>query len=566
MKFVNGYRMMWVLVGFVVAIVLSGGRAKADFTFSEPMNLGPTVNSSDYEFDPCISTDGLMLLFNSNRPGGYGGADLWVARRATKADPWSEAVNLGPIVNSSAKEEAPSISDDGLSLYFSSNRPGGYGGYSDLWVTTRTTKEDDWGPPVNLGSIVNSSASEHAPSISANGLSLFFAEHFNGPFRPGGFGSSDLWVTTRTTPGAEWGTPMNLGLIVNSSSVDEAPSISADGLTLFFTSTRPGSSAWDQWMTIRATIEADWVTPINLGPLINSSADDINSEISADGSTLYFSSDRPAGLGVYDIWQSTITPIVDLNGDGIVDSADMCIMVNHWGESYPLCDIGPTPLGDGIVDVQDLIVLAEHLFEEVSDSTLIAHWKLDETEGDVAYDSAAICDGILIGDPVWQPDGGVVAGALQFDGIDDYISTNPVLNPTDGAFSVLAWIKGGAPGQVIISQEGGSGWLMADIANGALRTDLRTPETTSRDPKPAGPPLICSTVVTDVDWHRVGFVRDDSDRVLYVDDIEVARDTAETLESASGGLYIGAASALQPGGFFSGLIDDVRIYNRAVEP
>jgi hypothetical protein len=57
-------------------------------------------------------------------------------------------------------------------------------------------------------------------------------------------------------------------------------------------------------------------------------------------------------------------PIVDLNGDGIVDSADMCIIVDHWGENYPLCDIGPTPFGDGIVDVEDLIVLAEHLFEE----------------------------------------------------------------------------------------------------------------------------------------------------------------------------------------------------------
>ncbi len=57
--------------------------------------------------------------------------------------------------------------------------------------------------------------------------------------------------------------------------------------------------------------------------------------------------------------------IADLNRDGIVDSADMCIMVDHWGEYYPLCDIGPPPFGDGIVDVQDLIVLAEHLFEEV---------------------------------------------------------------------------------------------------------------------------------------------------------------------------------------------------------
>ncbi|MCH7556299.1 MAG: hypothetical protein IIB56_02455, partial [Planctomycetes bacterium] len=72
------------------------------------------------------------------------------------------------------------------------------------------------------------------------------------------------------------------------------------------------------------------------------------------------------------------------------------------------------------------------------------------------------------------------------------------------------------------------------------------------------------TVVTDGDWHRVGFVRDGRDRILYVDDIEVARDTATNLESASGGLYIGAGSDLEPGAFWSGLIDDVRIYSRAL--
>jgi hypothetical protein len=69
-------------------------------------------------------------------------------------------------------------------------------------------------------------------------------------------------------------------------------------------------------------------------------------------------------MGSYDFWQVRVIPIVDLNGDGIVDAADMCIIVDHWGTDEPLCDIGPMPWGDGIVDVQDLIVLAEHLFEE----------------------------------------------------------------------------------------------------------------------------------------------------------------------------------------------------------
>ena len=196
----------------------------------------------------------------------------------------------------------------------------------------------------------------------------------------------------------------------------------------------------------------------------------------------------------------------------------------------------------------------------------LAYWKLDETEGDIAYDSVGINDALVIGDPLWQPTGGQVDGALQLDGIDDYVSTSFVLSPADGEFSVLAWIKGIAPGQVILSQQGGLNWLMAHAIDGSLRTDLRKPETTGRGASPPGPPLASQAVVTDGDWHRVGFVRDGINRILFVDNVEVACDTAESLESADGGLYMGAASGLEPGTFFSGLIDDVQIYNRAVKP
>jgi hypothetical protein len=88
--------------------------------------------------------------------------------------------------------------------------------------------------------------------------------------------------------------------------------------------------------------------------------------MSADGQWLYFHSERPGGQGDLDIWRASIVPIVDFNGDGIVDADDLRILIDCWGTEEPLCDIGPTPFGDGIVDVQDLIVLAEHLFEETS--------------------------------------------------------------------------------------------------------------------------------------------------------------------------------------------------------
>ena len=360
-------RMLVILV-LALVVGLPACVANADFTFGTPTNLGPTVNSSSDDGGTSISADGLTLFFASDRPGGYGSFDLWVATRGTTEDDWGEPTNIGPTVNSSAGEGGPSISADGLSLFFSDvlwalslpPRPGGYGD-GDLWVTTRETINDDWGPPVNLGPPVNTSAFEGGTSISANGLELYFTSN-----RAGGSGAWDLWVTTRATIDDPWVTPVNLGPTVNSSADELCPSISSDGLALYFHSDRPGGyGERDLWVTTREITNEDWGTPMNLGSTVNSSANEIMTDISADGRTLFFNVlNRPGGVGSWDICQAPVIPIVDFNGDGIVDSADMCMMIDHWGEDYSLCDIGPMPWGDGIVDVQDLIVLAEHLFEE----------------------------------------------------------------------------------------------------------------------------------------------------------------------------------------------------------
>jgi lysophospholipase L1-like esterase len=256
----------------------------------------------------------------------------------------------------------------------------------------------------------------------------------------------------------------------------------------------------------------------------------------------------------------------DFNGDSKVNLKDLVILIENWGQDEPSLDIAPPPVGDGVIDVQDLEILMSFWEQEPNDHTLTAHWRMNEIEGVIAFDTAGQCDGTLHGDPTWKPEDGMVDGALAFDGIDDYVGTPLVLDPSDGTFSVFGWIKGAAPGQVVASQQGGVNWLMADRIEGALRTDLKVPATAGRGAIPAGPPLISQSVVTDGYWHRVGFVWDGINRILYVDDIEVARDTAEGLESAYGGLYLGAGSTLAPGTFFSGLIDDVRIYNRVVKP
>jgi hypothetical protein len=298
---------------------------------------------------------------------------------------------------------------------------------------------------------------------------------------------------------------------------------------------------------------------MNLGPTVNSSANETGPILSADGATLYFSSGRPGGIGNGDLWQVSITLVVDVSGDGIVDSADMCIIVDHWGENYPLCDIAPAPFGDGIVDIKDLILLSEHLFEEIYPTELVAYWKLDETEGNVAYDSIEDNHGIVYGEPLWQPDNGIVDGTLQFDGNDDYIVTNPILNPADGPFSVFAWVKGSTPGQAVLSQMDGVDWLSTDPLEGNLMTELK-------DSGRSAKPLQSQTVVTDGNWHRIGFVWDGPNRTLYVDDIVVAQDTQDSLQGSDNGLYIGTGKVMEPGFFWSGLVDDVRIYNRAIIP
>jgi hypothetical protein len=175
-------------------------RADIPCPFGAVENLGPGVNTPFFEGSPTVSADERTMFFTSERTDGR--QDLFVSTRRQVRDAWGDAVSLPlPVNHSEAHDYALRLSHDGMALYFSSERPGGFGS-SDLWVTRRESAEAPWGPPENLGGGVNAASSvTMAPFPSVEGARLYFMSN-----RPGGFGGPDcgfwdcfdLYVATRT--------------------------------------------------------------------------------------------------------------------------------------------------------------------------------------------------------------------------------------------------------------------------------------------------------------------------------------------------------------------------------
>jgi hypothetical protein len=350
-------------VGLCFLASLDALPARADFTFGEPVDLGPRINhpvtDGFGQGFPCISPDGLELYFCRSVPGA--GYDIFVARRPTVDSEWGEPVTLGPTVNSVTFDWSLSISADGLSLYYTY---GGSSGYPwRLYVTKRATKDAPWGPPASVGGAM-ATVLAWGPSIAPNELELYFCSP-----GLGGYGGDDIWVTTRPTVNDPWGPPANLGPAVNSPYGDFDPVISPDGLLLFFDS-RDDSDRWGTYMTRRATKSDRWGPRTYLGSILNPSGE-IGTErpggVSFDGSILYvFCSIQRT------IWQVPILPVVDFNGDGKVDEKDLVLLVADWGKTNSVCDVGPFAWGDGVVDEKDLGVLMESLVTPRPNATDVA--------------------------------------------------------------------------------------------------------------------------------------------------------------------------------------------------
>jgi hypothetical protein len=293
------------LLWFGIATALPAAAPTVGFSdWSTPVNLGPVVNSAAGEAGPALSGDGLSLYFYSARPGGFGGNDIWVSQRPTVSGTWGAPVKLGPTINTEAAEFVPAFSLDGHWMFFASDRAGGFG-LADLYQSYRADIHDDfgWQAPTNLGPNVNTAANENGNGYFDNGGApqLLF-----GSDRPGGLGLADLYSSDLQADGT-WG-PASLIPELNSNTNDNRPNIRQDGLEIFFYSSRAGGQGGvDLWTATRATVDAAWSTPVDVGPIVNSSSNDQHPSLSADAKTLVFFSARPGGFGGSDLYMTTRT-------------------------------------------------------------------------------------------------------------------------------------------------------------------------------------------------------------------------------------------------------------------
>jgi hypothetical protein len=265
----------------------------------------PELNTPSLDGCPFASPDGRSLYLASDRPGGLGGIDIWVARRTHRSHPWGPPRNLGAPVNSAGDDFCPSPTS-GRRLFFVSTRAGGCG-QADIYLTRRTSR--GWTPPDNLGCEVNSAAAEAGPVYLNRGRArlLYFSSSRPGGFAPEAPGSppdADLYVSAARRNGRFSVPALVAG--VNTAANDARPHLRADGLELVFDSDRPGTLGGpDIWASDRRSLHALWSLPVNLGANVNSVAAETRASFADHGRTLYFGSTRPGGEGASDLYVTT---------------------------------------------------------------------------------------------------------------------------------------------------------------------------------------------------------------------------------------------------------------------
>ncbi|MEO8041651.1 MAG: hypothetical protein ABI646_03475 [Acidobacteriota bacterium] len=276
------------------------------------VQLPAPINSEFDDQAAVLSKDERTMYFSSNRPGSINlSRDIWVSTRKNKNSPWATPVNLGPVINSSGTELVRSLTSDGHFLLFQSDRAGGGFGQADIWVIARKhiNNEFGWGDPVNLGSAINTPYTELASNYLFAGAGNPSSKLFFSSNKPGGFGGPDIYESTITDTGFE--SSVNV-VELNTPSIETCFWIRDDGLEIIFSSNRPNLTedrAFDNlWTATRNSVFESWSAPLKLGPQVNSSDfRDVAPFVTFDGRTLLTSSNRPGGMapGTFDIYLTT---------------------------------------------------------------------------------------------------------------------------------------------------------------------------------------------------------------------------------------------------------------------
>ncbi len=256
-----------------------------------PMPLGNGVNTAADEYVNMLQFDGSQLLFTRKMTMGDGFQKEVLLVSQCDGASWSEAQ---PLAFADFPEDldlaAAFISADGKKLYLTGC---GWGRDSSCDLYVAEWVGNQWDRPQPLSKAVNTSSWESQPCVSADGKELYFVSRRNG--------NADIYCCQRNADGT-WGEPQNLGAPINTKGTEMAPFLHPDGRTLYFSSDKHiGMGGFDLFVSRRGE-DGVWQEPANLGFPINTSGDEINFFVAADGMTAFISSQREGGKGGYDIY------------------------------------------------------------------------------------------------------------------------------------------------------------------------------------------------------------------------------------------------------------------------
>ncbi|MHC4863618.1 MAG: M56 family metallopeptidase [Planctomycetota bacterium] len=508
------------------------GAAKTVGGWSEPVKLGPAINTEYDESYPYLSADGTSLYFNSNRPGGFGGADIYVSRKVDGV--WQEPENLGSVVNSSHNEAGPMLSHDGKYLFFWSDRTSS----PSTMIFVSRIVDGEFHAPQPLPYSINSAVHTDEPFLTADGKMLYFQTCK----RSGNINKRDLWCSDFDE--GVFQMPVNLGPVINQYPRQKSPSLTADGRLLYYIYEQNDKStgivvSQKEGQGFSNPVEIDFPSLAEFRNVVPPASQRFRRMEGTDVKWLSKPGESDPGYP-----------------QGYIDSAKI-----SWDGSTLYFSMKDTNY-DIWYAGKDQVGQTRRTRQRTPESGLVAHWKFDEGEGATAYDSVGDNHGTIHG-ARWTP-----AAALRFDGVDDYveIQDSDVFDFGTADFSICVWFKTSDPTiQHIVNfrQDDNDPHIELYTATpnfGKIGTNLTSAPVDVRIGNN-------EVQVSDNTWHHAAITLDNGapgGYKLYLDGKRVGESGFSGRLRDWNSIRIGHGEGPGAGRFFSGFLDEVAIYNRAL--